>query len=58
MGLYTWPEKLWNLLEVNCNLLNKTEIKKTIKALKRGKAEGPDEIPAEALDADIETLTI
>jgi hypothetical protein len=29
-------------------------MKKAIKALRGGKAEGPDEIPAEALKADIE----
>ena len=32
-------------------------MKKAIKALRGGKAEGPDEIPAEALKADIETST-
>ena len=46
-----------NQWEINCNAPTKTEIKKAIKALRGGKAEGPDEIPAEALKADIETST-
>lgn len=46
-----------NLLEINCNSPTKTEIRKAIKALRGGKAEGPDGIPAEALKADIETST-
>lgn len=46
-----------NPLEINCNPPTKTEIRKAIKALKGGKAEGPDGIPAEALKADTETST-
>ena len=34
---------------------SKTEIKKAIMTLRSGKAAGPDEIPAEAIKADIET---
>lgn len=44
-------------LEIDCNPPTKMEIRKAIKALKGGKAEGPDGIPAEALKADIETST-
>lgn len=46
-----------NMLEIKCNPPTKTEIKKAIKALRGGKAEGLDEIPAKALKADIETST-
>lgn len=46
-----------NVLETNCNPPTKAEIRKAIKALRGGKAEGPDGIPAETLKADIETST-
>ncbi len=46
-----------NLLEINSNSPSKMEIRKAIKSLRAGKAEGPDEIPAEAPKADIETST-
>ena len=46
-----------NLVKINCNPPTKPEIKKAIKTLRGGKAEGPDGIPAEALKADIETST-
>jgi hypothetical protein len=39
------------------NAPSKTEITKTIKSLKSGKAAGPDGIPPEALKADIQTST-
>ena len=44
-------------LNINCNRPSKTEIRKAIKALKNNKAPGPDNIPAEALEADINTST-
>ena len=40
---------------INCNKPTKAEIKKAITTLRNGKAAGPDEIPAEALKADMET---
>ena len=40
---------------ISCNKPSKTEIKKVIMTLRSGKAAGPDEIPAEAIKADIET---
>ena len=42
-------------LPISCDKPSKTEIKKAIMTLKSGKAAGPDEIPAEAIKADIET---
>ena len=42
-------------LPISCDKPSKTEIKKTIMTLRSGKAAGPDEIPAEAIKADIET---
>ena len=40
---------------IGCDKPSKTEIKKAIMTLRSGKAAGPDEIPAEAIKADIET---
>ncbi|CAC5404203.1 unnamed protein product [Mytilus coruscus] len=45
------------LLAVDCKRPSTGEIKKAIKMLKNNKAPGPDNIPAEALKADIETST-
>ena len=42
-------------LPICCDKPSKTEIKKAIMTLRSGKAAGPDEIPAEAIKADIET---
>jgi len=42
-------------LPINCEKPSKAEIRKAINALKNGKAAGPDEIPAEAIKADMET---
>ena len=42
-------------LPISCDKPPKTEIKKAIMTLRSGKAAGPDEIPAEAIKADIET---
>ena len=42
-------------LPISCDKPSKTEIKKSIMSLRSGKAAGPDEIPAEAIKADIET---
>ena len=42
-------------LDINCSKPSKSEIKKAIMSLKNGKAAGPDEIPAEAIKADMET---
>ena len=44
-------------LDINCSKPSKSEIKKAILSLKNGKAAGPDEIPAEAIKADMETAT-
>ena len=41
-------------LPISCDKPSKTEIKKAIMTLRSGKAAGPDEIPAEAIKADIE----
>lgn len=46
-----------HILEVSCAPPTRTEVKKAITSLKRGKAAGPDDIPAEALLADVETST-
>ena len=43
------------VLEVNCERPDREEIRKAIRLLKTGKAPGPDEIPAEAIKADMET---
>ena len=45
------------VLQVNCESPSKAEIEKVIHHLKTGKASGPDEIPAEAVKADVETST-
>ena len=42
-------------LPISCDKPSKMEIKKAIMTLRSGKAAGPDEIPAEAIKADIET---
>ena len=42
-------------LPISCDEPSKTEIKKAIMTLRSRKAAGPDEIPAEAIKADIET---
>ena len=44
-------------LNISCERPTKTEIKNAIKQMKNNKAPGPDDIPAEALKADIETST-
>ena len=44
-------------LDINCSKPSKSEVKKAIMSLKNGKAAGPDEIPAEAIKADMETAT-
>ena len=43
------------VLQINCERPSKTEIEKAIHHMKRGKASGPDKIPAEAIKADIDT---
>ena len=43
------------VLEVNCERPDREEMRKAISLLKTGKARGPDEIPAEAIKADLET---
>jgi hypothetical protein len=43
-------------LPINCDEPTKNEILKAIKQLKSGKAAGPNSIPAEALNADTETM--
>ncbi|KAJ8356884.1 hypothetical protein SKAU_G00196780 [Synaphobranchus kaupii] len=40
-------------LPINCDKPSKAEIRKAIMSLKNGKAAGPDEIPAEAIKADM-----
>ena len=45
-------------LRISCNKPTKAEIKKPIMTLRNGKAAGPDEIPAEAIKADMETATV
>ena len=44
-------------LPISCHKPSKAEIRKAIKALKLGKAAGPDGIPAEAIKADLKTTT-
>jgi len=44
-------------LNIDCSRPSKAEIKKAVKQLKNNKAPGPDNIPAEALKADIGTST-
>ncbi|KAK2176630.1 hypothetical protein NP493_650g00027 [Ridgeia piscesae] len=54
----TTPEhKLKKHFQINYEKPSKAEIKKAIHHMKRGKASGPDKIPAEAIKADIETST-
>ena len=43
------------VLAVNCERPDREEIRKAISLLKTGKAPGPDEIPAEAIKAHMET---
>ena len=43
------------VLEVNYTRLDREQIRKAISLLKTGKAPGPDEIPVEAIKADMET---
>ena len=45
-------------LDISCEPPTREEIQKAIKPLKMGKSAGPDNIPAEALKADIETSTV
>ncbi|KAK2179617.1 hypothetical protein NP493_480g03044 [Ridgeia piscesae] len=45
------------VLQIICERPSKAEIAKAIHHMKRGKASGPDKIPAEAIKADIETST-
>nr|KAG5694139.1 hypothetical protein BaRGS_001466 [Batillaria attramentaria] len=40
---------------INCEKPSKAEIRKAIMTLRKGKAAGPDEIPAEAIKADTDT---
>ena len=42
-------------LPIDCNKPTKEEIRNAIRQLKKGKAAGPDNIPAEALTFDVET---
>ena len=42
-------------LPISCDKPSKAKIKKAIMSMRSGKAAGPDEIPAEAIKADIET---
>ena len=44
-------------LPISCDKPTKAEIKKAIMTLRSGKAAGPGEIPAEAIKADMETVT-
>lgn len=41
-----------------CSKPSRAEIRKVIMALKNGKAVGPDEVPAEAIKADMDTTTM
>ena len=45
-----------NILDINCERPDREEMRKAISILKTGKAPGPDEIPAEAIKADVETF--
>ena len=45
------------ILPINCEKPSKAEIRMAIKALKTGKAAGPDGVPAEAIKADLTTTT-
>ena len=45
------------VLQITCERPSKAEIEKAIHHMKRGKASGPDKIPAEAIKADTETST-
>ncbi|XP_076452167.1 uncharacterized protein LOC143287768 [Babylonia areolata] len=42
-------------LDINCGNPTREEVRKATKLLRNGKAAGPDDIPAEALKADLET---
>ena len=42
-------------LPINCDKPTETEIREAIRMLRNGKAAGPDEIPAEAIKADLDT---
>lgn len=44
-------------LDINCGPPTRSEVRKAIKELRRGKAAGPDDIPSEALQADLDTST-
>ena len=44
-----------DIFEVNCARPDREEIRKAISLLKTGKAAGPDEIPVEAIEADMDT---
>ena len=43
------------VLPINCDKPTKAEIRKAILSMKEGKSAGPDEIPAEAIKADLNT---
>ena len=43
-------------LPISCDKPSKAEIKKAIMTLRSGKTAGPDEIPAEAIKTDMETV--
>lgn len=42
-------------LPISCDIPSREEIRKAVQKLKNGKAAGPDNIPAEALKADLDT---
>ena len=44
-------------LDINCDRPSRTEIRNAIAKMKNNKAPGPDNIPAEALKADLDTST-
>ncbi len=46
-----------NPININCEPPTREEVRSATKSLKNGKSAGPDNIPAEALKADIETST-
>ena len=45
------------VLQINCERPSKAEIEKAMHHMKTWKASGPDKIPAEAINADMETST-
>lgn len=51
--VYNQPAE--NDLQIVCDVSSKEEIHKAIKQLRNGKSTGPDNIPAEALQADVDT---